>query len=238
MATLGLNIDHIATLRQARGGNDPDPVHAAVLGELAGVHGITAHLREDRRHIQDRDIQLLRQLVTTHLNLEMAGTQEMVKIALDIQPYMVTLVPEKREEKTTEGGCAVREHEKEYAKTVETLRSNKILVSMFIAPDFNQIKSSKRINASHVELHTGYYANAATESIRAEELDKLTLMSEAAFKFGLRVNAGHGLNYHNVKPVAAIPCLEELNIGHAIIARASLCGIQTAVKDMLALLAK
>jgi pyridoxine 5-phosphate synthase len=175
--------------------------------------------------------------VTTHLNLEMACTQEMVKIALDLQPFMVTLVPEKREEKTTEGGLAVREREKELAGAVETLRNNHILVSMFIAPDFNQIKSSKRINASHVELHTGYYANAATENARVEELDKLKMMAEAANKFGLRVNAGHGLNYHNAGEVAAIRYIEELNIGHAILSRASLVGIRTAVRDMLSLIA-
>ena len=166
----------------------------------------------------------------------MARTPEMVKIALDVQPWMVTLVPEKREEKTTEGGLAVREHEKEFAADIETLRKNNILVSMFIAPDFTQIKSSRRVNASHVELHTGYYANAATEAIRAEELEKLEQMAEAAFKFGLRVNAGHGLTYSNVKPVAKIQVIEELNIGHSIISRASLVGINTAVKDMIAVI--
>ena len=237
MATLGVNIDHIATLRQARGGREPDPVQAAFMAELAGAHGITAHLREDRRHIQDRDIHLLKQVVTTHLNLEMACTQEMVKIALDVQPAMVTLVPEKREEKTTEGGLAVREHEKEFAANIETLRKNNILVSMFIVPDFNQIKSSKRVNATHVELHTGYYANAVNEAIRAEELEKLAQMAEAASKFGLRINAGHGLNYRNVRPVAKIPNVEELNIGHALISRASLVGIAGAVRDLLALIA-
>jgi pyridoxine 5-phosphate synthase len=237
MATLGVNIDHIATLRQARGGREPDPVQAAFMAELAGAHGITAHLREDRRHIQDRDIHLLKQVVTTHLNLEMACTQEMVKIALDVQPAMVTLVPEKREEKTTEGGLAVREHEKEFAANIETLRKNNILVSMFIVPDFNQIKSSKRVNATHVELHTGYYANAVNEAIRAEELEKLAQMAEAASKFGLRINAGHGLNYRNVRPVAKIPYVEELNIGHALISRASLVGIAGAVRDLLALIA-
>lgn len=236
MATLGVNIDHIATLRQARGGREPDPVQAAFMAELAGAHGITAHLREDRRHIQDRDIHLLKQVVTTHLNLEMACTQEMVKIALDVQPAMVTLVPEKREEKTTEGGLAVREHEKEFAANIETLRKNNILVSMFIVPDFNQIKSSKRVNATHVELHTGYYANAVNEAIRAEELEKLAQMAEAASKFGLRINAGHGLNYRNVRPVAKISYVEELNIGHALISRASLVGIAGAVRDMLALI--
>jgi len=233
MATLGVNIDHIATLRQARGGSDPDPVQAALLAELAGAHGITAHLREDRRHIQDRDVRLLKQVVATHLNLEMACTPEMVKIALDLQPWMVTLVPEKREEKTTEGGLSVREHEKDFAGAIETLRNNNILVSMFIAPDFNQIKSSKRVNASHVELHTGFYANAITAVAQAEELEKLVQMAEAASKFGLCVNAGHGLTYYNVRPIAKAPFIEELNIGHAIISRAALVGIQTAVRDML-----
>jgi pyridoxine 5-phosphate synthase len=233
MATLGVNIDHIATLRQARGGSDPDPVQAALLAELAGAHGITAHLREDRRHIQDRDVRLLKQVVATHLNLEMACTPEMVKIALDLQPWMVTLVPEKREEKTTEGGLSVREHEKDFAGGIETLRNNNILVSMFIAPDFNQIKSSKRVNASHVELHTGFYANAITAAAQSEELEKLAQMAEAASKFGLGVNAGHGLTYQNVRPVAKTPFIEELNIGHAIISRAALVGIQTAVRDML-----
>jgi pyridoxine 5-phosphate synthase len=236
MATLGVNIDHIATLRQARGGSEPDPVQAALMAELAGAHGITAHLREDRRHIQDRDVRLLKQVVATHLNLEMACTPEMVKIALDLQPWMVTLVPEKREEKTTEGGLAVREHEKDYAGAIETLRNNNILVSMFIAPDFNQIKSSKRVNASHVELHTGFYANAVNDTARAEELEKLVQMAEAASKFGLQVNAGHGLTYQNVRPVAKAPFVEELNIGHAIISRAALVGIQTAVRDMLPLI--
>ncbi|MBN2036802.1 MAG: pyridoxine 5'-phosphate synthase [Chitinispirillaceae bacterium] len=236
MATLGVNIDHIATLRQARGGKEPDPVHAAMFAELAGAHGITAHLREDRRHIQDRDIHLLKQVAATHLNLEMAGTQEMVKIAQDLQPYMVTLVPEKREEKTTEGGCAVREHEKEFSSLVGSLLQNNILVSMFIAPDFRQIKSSKRIGATHVELHTGYYANTVTESARSEELEKLVLMAEAAAKFGLHVNAGHGLDYSNVRPVAMIPHIEELNIGHAIVSRAALIGMTAAVKEMLALI--
>jgi pyridoxine 5-phosphate synthase len=227
MATLGVNIDHIATLRQARGGKEPDPVHAAILAELAGAHGITAHLREDRRHIQDRDLHMLKQVVTTHLNLEMACTQEMVRIAQELQPFMVTLVPEKREEKTTEGGCAVREHEKELSPLVESLRQNNILVSIFIAPDFNQIKSSKRIGATHVELHTGYYANAVTESAQSEE---------AALKFGLRVNAGHGLTYSNVRPIAGIHHVEELNIGHSIISRAALIGITAAVKEMLTLI--
>lgn len=236
MATLGFNVDHIATIRQARGGTEPDPVHAAIIAELAGSHGITAHLREDRRHIQDRDIQLLKLLLTIHLNLEMACTTEMVKIAVDLLPRMVTLVPEKREEKTTEGGVAVREHEKELAPAIETLRNHNILVSLFIAPDFNQIKMSKRIGATHVELHTGYYANAASDSSRSEEIDRLRAMAYAANKLGLQVNAGHGLNYQNVAAIAKLEFIEELNIGHAIVARAALVGIETAVRDMVAII--
>jgi len=236
MATLGFNVDHIATLRQARGGREPDPVLAAILAELGGAQGITAHLREDRRHIQDRDIQLLKQVVTSHLNLEMACTAEMVKIAVDLLPAKVTLVPEKREEKTTEGGLAVREHEKELAPVIETLRNHNILVSMFIAPDFNQIKASKRVGATHVELHTGYYANAVFAASRNEELDKLRSMAYSANKFGLGVNAGHGLNYQNTAAVAKLEFIEELNIGHAIVSRAALVGIETAVRDMVSLI--
>ena len=236
MATLGFNIDHIATLRQARDGREPDPVHAAVLAELSGANGITAHLRDDRRHIQDRDIQLLKQAVAAPLNLEMACTAEMIKIAVDQLPAMVTLVPERREEKTTEGGLSVRGREKELGPAIETLRNHNIEVSMFIAPDFNQIKASKKVGATHVELHTGYYANAGSEAARHEELEKLRSMAYAANKFGLRVNAGHGLNYRNTAAIAKIEFVEELNIGHAIVSRAVLVGIETAVRDMVSLL--
>jgi pyridoxine 5-phosphate synthase len=236
MPSLGFNVDHIATLRQARGGREPDPVSAAVLAELAGSRGITAHLREDRRHIQDRDIHLLKQIVTTHLNLEMACTPEMIKIAVDVLPGMVTFVPEKREEKTTEGGIPVRGHEKELAEAVETLRNHNILVSMFVVPDFSQIKASKRVGASHVELHTGLYANAGSDMMRHEELEKIREMAFAANKFGLRVNAGHGLNYHNVAAVAGIEFVEELNIGHSIVSRAVFVGVETAVRDMVELI--
>jgi pyridoxine 5-phosphate synthase len=235
MTTLGLNIDHIATIRQARGGSEPDPVAAALMGELAGARGITAHLREDRRHIQDRDIRLLRQVVTTHLNLEMACTPEMVAIAAEIVPGMVTLVPEKREERTTEGGLAVHERESDLAPSIELLRKKNIPVSMFIAPDLRQIRASAQIGATHVELHTGYYANVTTEDAAVEELAKLRDMAAAAASLGLRVNAGHGLNYRNVGPVARIAQVEELNIGHSIIGRASLVGIDRAVRDMIAL---
>ena len=236
MATLGVNIDHIATIRQARGGKEPDPVQAAVLAELAGASGITAHLREDRRHIQDRDIYLLKQIVTTHLNLEMAPIPEIIKIAVDVLPYMVTLVPEKRQERTTEGGLSVRERERDLSKIIETFKNNSILVSLFINPDLNEIKAAKRVGASHIELHTGYYANASNGPARMEELGKLKDAALAADKLGLHVNAGHGLNYQNVMDVARIDYVEELNIGHSIVARASLLGMEAAVRDMIALI--
>ncbi|HEX2956576.1 MAG TPA: pyridoxine 5'-phosphate synthase [Chitinispirillaceae bacterium] len=236
MASLGVNIDHIATIRQARGGKDPDPVHAAVIAELAGATGITAHLREDRRHIQDRDIYMLKQVVKTHLNLEMAPTNEMTAIAVDVLPFMTTLVPEKREERTTEGGLSVREREKDLAKVIETLRNNNILVSLFIDPNINEIRAAHRVNATHVELHTGYYSNAANENSMLEELAKLKDAALAANKLGLRINAGHGLNYINVSAVAEINNIEELNIGHSIISRATLAGLDRAVRDMLSLI--
>lgn len=236
MAALGVNVDHIATIRQARGGTEPDPVKAAVLAELSGANGITAHLREDRRHIQDRDIYLLKQVVSTHLNLEMAAIPEMVHIAADVLPYMATLVPERREERTTEGGLAVAGKERDLEKTVESLQENNVLVSLFIDPEIQQIKAARRIGATCVELHTGYYANARGQA-RAEELAKLSDAALAAAKLGLRVNAGHGLDYGNTAPVAAIAEIEELNIGHAIVSRAALMGIDNAVRDMVSLVA-
>jgi pyridoxine 5-phosphate synthase len=234
MATLGVNIDHIATIRQARGGNDPDPVQGAVIAELAGAQGITAHLREDRRHIVDRDIRILKQVVKTHLNLEMACTPEMVKIAVDLHPFMTTLVPEKREEKTTEGGLLVHNHEKNFAIAIETLRNAGILVSMFITPDLNEIKASKRAGATHIELHTGPFANALSETEQREKIEQLRETAFAANKLGLRVNAGHGLNYTKAAAVAELEFIEELNIGHSIISRACLVGLDRAVRDMLA----
>jgi pyridoxine 5-phosphate synthase len=235
MAKLGVNIDHIATIRQARGGAEPDPVHAAVIAELAGADGITAHLREDRRHIQDRDIYLLKQTVAGRLNLEMAATSEMVQIAIDVTPYMATLVPEKREERTTEGGLAVRGKEQELSKIVGTLREHHVLVSMFIDPDIQQVKAAARTGATHIELHTGYYANAVGQA-RKDELAKLEAAAMAAHKFELVINAGHGLDYRNVTPVAELPNIDELNIGHAIVSRAALLGMEAAVRDMLALI--
>jgi pyridoxine 5-phosphate synthase len=236
MAALGVNVDHIATIRQARGGREPNPVHAAVLAELAGARGITAHLREDRRHIQDRDVYILAQTVSTHLNLEMAPTTEMLKIALDVRPRMVTIVPEKREEKTTEGGYPVREKERDLAKVIETLRENHILVSLFVNPDINEIRSCAKIRATHVELHTGTYANATNEQAAADELAELKNAAMAAHRLGLRINAGHGLNYLNVTPVAQIENMEELNIGHAIVSRAAMVGMDCAVREMVKLI--
>jgi pyridoxine 5-phosphate synthase len=235
MATLGVNVDHVATIRQARGGKEPDPVLAAGIAEMAGALGITAHLREDRRHIQDRDIYLLKQTVATHLNLEMAATEEMVKIAVDVLPFMVTLVPEKRQEVTTESGLAVREQEKDLAKAIETFRNNNILVSLFIMPDLNEIKSAKRIGATHVELHTGPYSNAPTGPAQSEQLEQVKNAAFFASKLGLHVNAGHGLNYRNVTAIARLDCIEELNIGHSIISRAVMVGMDAAVRDMIAL---
>jgi pyridoxine 5-phosphate synthase len=236
MATLGVNIDHIATIRQARGAKDPDPVHAAMLAELAGAHGVTAHLREDRRHIQQRDVYLLKQSVSTRLNLEMAATAEIIKIAIDVLPSMVTLVPERREERTTEGGLSVAGKERDLAAVIASFHGNNILVSLFIDPDLQQIKAAKRCGTTHIELHTGYYANAKGQA-SFDELERLRDAALAARKLGLRVNAGHGLNYQNVGPVAHIDGIEELNIGHSIVARAALVGMENAVRDMLACIA-
>jgi pyridoxine 5-phosphate synthase len=234
MATLGVNVDHIATIRQARGGREPDPVSGATLAEIAGAHGITAHLREDRRHIQDRDIYLLKQVVATRLNLEMAATPDILKVAIDVLPFMVTLVPERREERTTEGGLMVAGKERDFAAAMESFRNNNILVSLFIDPDLAQIKAAKRLGATHIELHTGYYANAKGQA-SIDELERLRDATMFARKFELRVNAGHGLHYNNVGPVAKIDGIEELNIGHSIISRAVLVGMERAVSDMLAL---
>lgn len=231
MLTLGVNIDHIATIRQARRTVEPDPVAAAVLAELAGADGITVHLREDRRHIQDRDVRVLRQTVRTHLNLEMAATDEMVAIALDVQPDYVTLVPERREEVTTEGGLNVAGQVDRLTQVVEALQSARIPVSLFIDPDPAQIAAAAMIRAQFIELHTGRYAEAkATE--QQHELKHLAAGCEQAIAAGLRVNAGHGLTYWNVYPVACLPGMEELNIGHSIVSRAALVGMERAVREM------
>jgi len=230
--TLGVNIDHIATIRQARRTVEPDPVAAAVLAELAGADGITAHLREDRRHIQDRDIRLLRQTVRTHLNMEMAPTKEMVAIALDIKPDYITLVPERREEVTTEGGLDIAGQKSRLGEVVAQLQDAGIPVSLFIDADPAQIEASAAINAKFIELHTGSYAEAKDEASRQTQLELLAKGCQDAIAAGLRVNAGHGLTYWNVYPVACLEGMEELNIGHSIIARASLVGLERAVREM------
>ncbi len=232
MPTLGVNIDHIATIRQARRTVEPDPVAAASLAELAGADGITVHLREDRRHIQDRDVRLLRQTVRTHLNLEMAATDEMVAIALDVKPDYVTLVPEKREEVTTEGGLDIAGQIDRLALVVDKLQTANIPVSLFIDANDSQIEASVKVKAKFIELHTGTYAEAADEASREQELAVLARGCERAKAAGLRVNAGHGLTYWNVYPVACLPGMEELNIGHTIISRAALVGLERAVREM------
>ena len=232
MPTLGVNIDHIATIRQARRTVEPDPVAAAVLAELAGADGITVHLREDRRHIQDRDVRLLRQTVRTHLNLEMAATDEMVAIALDIKPDYLTLVPEKREEVTTEGGLEIAGQAERMKHIVERLQGAGIPVSLFIDADPAQIEASAAVKAQFIELHTGRYAEAHDEVSRKKELELLATGCQQAIAAGLRVNAGHGLTDWNVYPVACLPGMEELNIGHTIISRAALVGLERAVREM------
>lgn len=232
LPTLGVNIDHVATIRQARRTVEPDPVAAAVLAELAGADGITVHLREDRRHIQDRDARLLRQTVRTHLNLEMAATDEMVEIALDIQPDYVTLVPERREEVTTEGGLDVAGQLDRLQQVVATLQDAGIPVSLFIDAQVAQIQAAATTQAQFIELHTGSYAEAHDPQSQAKELELLKAGCEQALAAGLRVNAGHGLTYWNVYPVACLPGMEELNIGHTIISRAVLVGMERAVREM------
>jgi pyridoxine 5-phosphate synthase len=234
LPTLGVNIDHIATLRQARRTVEPDPVAAAVLAELAGADGITCHLREDRRHIQDRDVQLLRQTVRSHLNLEMAATDEMVAIALDLRPDYVTLVPEKRQEITTEGGLDIAGQVERMKIVVGALQDAGIPVSLFIDADERQIEASAAVTAQFIELHTGQYAGAKGEAAQAKELAILRQGCEWAIAAGLRINAGHGLTYWNVRPVALLPGMEELNIGHTIISRSVLVGMERAVREMKA----
>ena len=236
MVKLGVNIDHVATLRQARGGSEPDPVAAAALAELAGADGITIHLREDRRHIQDRDLKILRQTVQTRLNLEMAATDEMVAIALSVQPEACTLVPEKRAELTTEGGLEVRAQRDALQLAIGKLQQGGIIVSLFIDPDPEQIEAAKKVGADYIEIHTGAFAEATGGKHEASELGKIEAAVKLARKLGLGVNAGHGLNYWNVRKVVAIGGIEEFNIGHSIMSRAILVGLDRAVRDMSELL--
>ncbi|MEJ2764056.1 pyridoxine 5'-phosphate synthase [Photobacterium sp. MCCC 1A19761] len=233
---LGVNIDHIATLRNARGTRYPDPVHAAEVAERAGADGITIHLREDRRHITDRDVRILRETIQTRMNLEMAVTDEMIQIALDTKPEFVCLVPEKREELTTEGGLDVAGQLEKIKAATAKLTEAGILVSLFIDADRTQIDAAVACGAPYIELHTGHYADAQTDAEQQAELKKIAAAASYADDQGIKVNAGHGLTYHNVKPIAALPELYELNIGHSIIGRAVFDGLQTAVADMKAVM--
>ncbi|RMF64794.1 MAG: pyridoxine 5'-phosphate synthase [Calditrichaeota bacterium] len=233
MMRLGVNVDHVATVREARRSKLPDPVAAAIAAEMAGADGVVCHLREDRRHIKDKDLFLLKEVVKTHLNLEMAAVEEMVSLATEVLPDMVTLVPEKREEITTEGGLDVAGNYEWIEEVVRRLRNQNIVVSLFIDPDIQQIKAAARCEADYVELHTGLYANAEDLGAIADELEKLRSMAMAASKLGLGVSAGHGLDYHNVRDILTIEQIEELNIGHAIVARAVMIGMERAVREML-----
>ncbi|MCA9551683.1 MAG: pyridoxine 5'-phosphate synthase [Myxococcales bacterium] len=232
-ARLGVNVDHVATVRQARKAAYPDPVEAALLAELAGADQITVHLREDRRHIQERDVEVLRRVAKTEVNLEMAATQEMVGLALKFRPDTVTLVPERREELTTEGGLDVMGQKDALDRAIRLLQDGGIRVSLFIDPDLDQVRASHKVNAHAVELHTGRYAEARGFSERSDELGRIRDAAKAAAKLGLGVAAGHGLHYTNTIPVARIPEIQELNIGHSIVARALTTGMERAVKDML-----
>lgn len=229
---LGVNVDHIATLRQARGTAFPDPVYAASVAEHAGADGITVHLREDRRHIQDRDIHVLKQTLNTRMNLEMAVTDEMLDIACDVKPAFCCLVPEKRAELTTEGGLDVVGQLDKITKAVSRLSAVGTQTSLFIDADIKQIDAALATKAPYIEIHTGHYADATNEEDQLAELVRLTKGIQYAHGKGLKVNAGHGLNYFNVKPIAAIPEIIELNIGHSIIARAVIDGLDKAIRDM------
>ncbi len=232
MPRLGVNIDHVATLRQARGGREPDPIGAALLVELAGADGVVVHLREDRRHIQDRDLILLKETLQTKLNVEMAADESVAKIALNVQPDLVTLVPERRQELTTEGGLAVSEHRVRLQVIIKMFQDNGIPVSLFIDPDLNQVRAAHSIKADFIELHTGPYANTRREKEVQAEYDSLSKAATLGSTLGLGINAGHGLNYQNVKRLTQIPEIVELNIGHSIIARSVFVGLDRAVREM------
>lgn len=236
MAKLAVNVDHVATLRQARRTAEPDPVTAAALAELAGAQGIVVHLREDRRHIQDRDLHLLRQTAKTKLNLAMAATQEMLKIALSVKPDMVTLVPERREELATEGGLEVQLNRDNLKKYVRLFKDADITVSLFINPDLDQIKAAQWVEADYIEVHTGSFCEARTITERQEEFDRIHNAVKLAHKVGLGVNAGHSLDYRNIGWLVDVAEIEEFTIGHAIVARAVLVGFERAVREMVQLI--
>jgi pyridoxine 5-phosphate synthase len=235
MARLAVNVDHVATIRQARGIREPDPVLAAGIAELAGAVGIICHLREDRRHIQDRDLRVLRETVKTRLNLEMAAIPEMVRIARAVGPELVTLVPEKREELTTEGGLDVKAQPGQYKKVIKQLKEKGIQVSLFLDPDPQQIEIGHGIGADVVEIHTGHYAEARKESDTLRQFDRIARAVEVASNLDLGVSAGHGLNYVNIERFKALPKIQEYSIGHSIVARAVIVGFQQAVREMFEL---
>ncbi|RJP68287.1 MAG: pyridoxine 5'-phosphate synthase [Ignavibacteriales bacterium] len=229
---LCLNIDHVATLRNARGETQPDPVTAALLAEQVGIDGIVVHLREDRRHINERDVRLLRELITTKLDLEMAAVPEIIKIACDVQPELATIVPEKRQELTTEGGINVIDDIEKLSSAIKDLHKAEIAVSLFIEPDIDQINAAAEINADFIEIHTGIFANAVSEEDQFDELDRVRLAAKHAKKLGLGVNAGHGLNYINMKQMIQVAEIDEVSIGHAILARAIIVGLKEAIQEM------
>lgn len=233
---LTLNVDHIATLRNARGEEQPDPVTAALIAEQSGVDGIVVHLREDRRHINERDVRLLRELITTKLDLEMAATEEIIKIACDIGPELATIVPEKRQELTTEGGINVIDNVTLLKDTIKELHGSNIEVSLFIEPDLNHIDAAAEIESDFIEIHTGIFANSVSEEEQFDELERIRIASKHAKKLGLGVNAGHGLNYQNIKVFRELTDIDEVSIGHSIIARAVVVGIKEAVQEMIRLI--
>jgi pyridoxine 5-phosphate synthase len=236
MARLGVNLDHVATVRQARRASEPDPVHAAVLAELGGAAGITVHLRQDRRHVQDRDLEVLRQVVRTKLNLEMAATQEMLRIALTVKPDQATLVPERREELTTEGGLDVVLNSVQLRPIVKTLAEGGIEVSIFLDPDLEQVKEAHKLDAQAIEVNTASWADARDAKQREAALRRIVDAAKLGRRLGLAVHAGHGLTYQNVGPIAALSETSELNIGHSIVSRAVLVGMERAVREMAELL--
>ena len=231
-----LNVDHIATIRNVRGENLPDPVTVALIAEQAGVDGIVVHLREDRRHINERDVRLLRELITTKLDLEMAATEEIIRIACDVGPELSTIVPEKRQELTTEGGINVIDNIDHLKRSIIELHNSEIEVSLFIEPDLEQINAAAEIESDFIEIHTGVFANALSEEEQFDELEKIRIAVKQAKKLGLGVNAGHGLNYQNIKIFRELNDIDEVSIGHAVIARAVITGIESAVKEMINLI--
>ena len=233
-----LNVDHVATLRNARGEQQPDPVTFALMAEQYGIDGIVVHLREDRRHINERDVRLLREMITTKLDLEMAAVDEIINIACDVQPELATLVPEKRQELTTEGGLNVFDNIEQLKSAIERLHEADILVSLFVEPDIELIDASAGIEADMIEIHTGNYANAVTEDDMFVELDRIRLAAKHAKKLGLGVNAGHGLNYNNISDFLVVDDIDEVSIGQAIIARSIFVGLEKAIKEMRELLNK